>query len=279
MTKAQHATAKATSTQSFTFMDREPENSVHVELGNSFHFSSAVRGKHVARPVCEFSIPRGILAASPIVLAYLPVGFTLGVLACQLGFSFFEALVFFAGSFSGSGQSVSLQSLRSGQPILSVWLVVIILNLRYFLMSSALMPYLGHWSPRLRYLFSVFVTDETFALHSLQFRTVVPPPSYVFAVNLTAWVAWIVGGLLGQIAGAYVADVRPYGFDFAVPGMFIALVVLQIENRRMLFLGVLGAAMGATLALSPLRAWAVLLSGVLCATLGLWMEKWTAKIR
>ncbi len=225
------------------------------------------------KAIQEFSVWRGGLTAGPIVLVYLPVGFALGVLGSRLQFSLGENFFLSASSFSGSGQSVAIQSLLLSQPVLSIWMVTIILNLRYFLMSSVLVPYLDPWPKPLRYLFSLFVTDEIFAVHSAQFREQVPPIPYVFAVNITAWAAWILGGVLGLLAGDFVSDVRPYGFDFAVAGMFIALIVLQIENKLMALLGVLGAALGILLALSPLKDWSVLLSGALSASLGLGIHK------
>lgn len=228
----------------------------------------------VEQAVPSFTISQGILRATPIVLCYLPVAFALGVVAGQLQFSILETILFFSSSLSGSGQSIALQMLRADQPLMTIWPITIIINLRYFLMSSALAPHLSSWPKWLRYFFSLFVTDEIFALHANQFRTVVPPPAYVFAVNLTPLVAWTLGGVMGQVAGAFVADVKPFGFDFAVPGMFIALVVMQVENRRMLGLGILGAALGLLFTLSPLKSWSVLLSSIICATLGTVMEKW-----
>ncbi|MBY0370099.1 AzlC family ABC transporter permease [bacterium] len=225
----------------------------------------------------RYSIPRGILAATPIVLAYLPVGFALGILASQLSFTLPQATLFFGSSFSGSGQSIGLQMLQMGEPILAIWSVTVIINLRYFLMSSALIPSLRHWPLSRRYLFALLVTDELFALHSTQFKRAVPPPSYVFAASLTPLVAWTLGGVLGLLAGGMVADVRPLGFDFAVPAMFMALIVLQIENRRMVCLGILAAVLSVGLALTPFKAWGVMLASLFCATLGTVWERWKTK--
>jgi len=221
----------------------------------------------------NFTVPRALMASLPIVAAYLPVAFTLGIAAGQLHFSIFESILFFGGSLSGSAQSIALQMLRNGLSPMTIWPITIIVNLRYFLMSSALAPSLSVWPKPLRYLFSLFVTDELFALHASQFRTEVPPPWYVFVINVMPLIAWTTGGVFGHLAGNLVEDTRLFGFDFAVPGMFIALVVMQIEDKRMLGLGVLGGAIGLLLSLSPLKSWAILISGIVCASVGTWMEK------
>jgi 4-azaleucine resistance transporter AzlC len=215
-----------------------------------------------------------MLRASPIVLAYLPVGFALGVLSGQVGYNFLGTLASFVFVFSGSGQSISLQMLRTEQPLLAIWSTTIIINLRYALMTSVLAPEISSWRAGARYFFSWFITDETFALHSSQFKDRLPPVSFALAVNLTAWGAWILGGVLGFVAGAYVADVKPYGFDFAVSGMFIALVVMQVEDKKTLFLAITGALFGVGLTFTPVSGWSVILTGVVCATLGTIWELW-----
>jgi 4-azaleucine resistance transporter AzlC len=222
----------------------------------------------------NFTIGQGILEGSPIAMAYLPVGFALGVVAGQLGFSFIENFLFFALTLSGSGQSIAVNMLGVAQPLAAILTTAAVINLRYFLMSAALMPYLTHWAPRDRYFLSLFVTDETFALHASHFKHGVPPKPYVFAINFTAWVAWTLGGVLGFLAGGFVADVRPYGFDFAVPGMFIALVVIQLENVRLVVLAIAAGVLALLLAMTPLKGWAVILSGMICATLGTMWEQW-----
>jgi 4-azaleucine resistance transporter AzlC len=222
----------------------------------------------------NFTIGQGILEGSPIAMAYLPVGFALGVVAGQLGFSFFENFLFFAACLSGSGQSIAVNMLGVAQPVAAIVTTAAVINLRYFLMSAALTPYLTHWRRRDRYFLSLFVTDETFALHASHFKHGVPPKPYVFAINFTAWGAWTLGGVLGYLAGGYVADVRPFGFDFAVPGMFIALVVIQLENARLVALAILAGALAVLLSLTPFKGWAVILAGMICATLGSVWEQW-----
>jgi len=222
----------------------------------------------------DFSVFRGFLTGSPILMAYLPVAFAVGVLAGQTGFSAFENFCLFAFVFSGSGQSLALQLLGLGQPILAILSTTAVINLRYFLFSATLAPWLSAWPRLFRYLNCLFIVDETFAIQAAQFNREMPPPRFILAANLTAYLAWVFGGVMGHLAGDLVHDVKPFGFDFAIPAMFIALVAMQIEDRLLVGLGVAGAALGILFKLSPFADWAVLLAGVLCATLATLGVRW-----
>lgn len=217
-------------------------------------------------------VTKSVIDAMPIVLCYLPVGFAVGIVAVQTRFSLLETFLFSLLVYSGSGQSIALGLLASGEPLFAICTTALVVNLRYSLMTAALAPFLSGWPARLKYAFAAGITDETFALHAGSFRKGLPPRAYLFGVNATAHAAWVTGTVLGHVAGARVGDVRPLGLDFAVPAMFIALVVLQIENRLMTALALLGAAMAVTLRFTALSSWAVILSGIACATLGAIVE-------
>lgn len=217
---------------------------------------------------------RGVVQAVPVVLCYLPVAFTLGLVAAQSQFSLLQSLLFSVLAYSGSGQSIGLQMLALGQPVLSIASTAAVVNLRYFLFNTTLAPKIARWPAIPRYLFAFTITDETFAIHSVEFRKAVPPLAFAFGVNLTCWAAWVGGTVLGHVAGSLVSDIHRYGFDFAVPGMFVALVVLQLENRLFVALAVLGGALAVALRCSPLHDWAVLIAGVVAATVGAGVETW-----
>lgn len=217
---------------------------------------------------------RGVLKASPVVLCYVPVSFTLGLVAAQSEFALWQTVLFSVLVYSGSGQSIGLQLLALAQPVISIAATAAVVNLRYFLFNTTLAPRITRWPAFWRYVFAWTVTDETFAIHSSEFRKGVPPLSYALAVNFTCWAAWIGGTTLGHVAGSLVTDIRRYGFDFAVPGMFVALVVLQLENRLFVLLALLGGALAVLLRCSPMENWAILIAGVVAATVGAGVDTW-----
>ena len=87
----------------------------------------------------------------------------------------------------------------------------------------------------------------------------------------------MVGSWLGVTAGGMVADVHPYALDYALPAMFIALLVMQINNRMQLVVALLGGLLSIGLVLMGINQWNVILATVLAATLGVIGKQWIKK--
>ena len=173
----------------------------------------------------------GIVAAFPIALGYLPAAFAFGVLADQVGLSYLAAVLMSILVFAGASQYAALALIAAGQSVATIIATTFIVNLRHLLMATVLAPHLRTWPTLKRILFSLQMTDETFALHSTQFPNDTPKPPYVFGVNSTAHAAWVIGTALGFVASTALGDLTPFGFDYALPAMFIALLVIQMHGE------------------------------------------------
>lgn len=219
------------------------------------------------------SFGRGIRLAIPIVLGYLPVGFTFGVLAQKAGLSPLEAGLMSLLVFAGSGQLIAVNLMLAGLSPLSVITTTFVVNARHLLMSAALVPFLGRWSMKKQMLFCAEMTDETFALNIGRFseQAAGRPPHEVngaeaFGVNLTSHIAWILGGVIGALFGELITDLRPYGLDFALAGMFIALLVPHLRIPRNLATAITSAVLSVVLYLGGVEQWNVLIATVTAAT-------------
>lgn len=220
------------------------------------------------------SFRRGARLAIPIVLGYIPVGFTFGVLAQKAGFSALEAGLMSLLVFAGSGQLIGIDLIMAGLSPLSIITTTFVVNARHLLMSAALTPYLGRWGKLRQLLFTAQMTDETFALNIGRFgeQTAKEPAAPVdgpeaVGVNLTAHAAWILGGVLGALFGSLIADLRPFGLDFALAGMFIALLVPHLRIARHLLAALTAGGLSVALALNGVEQWNVLLATLIAATL------------
>lgn len=213
----------------------------------------------------------------PVVLGYLPIGFAYGILARQSGLSTANTLIMSLLVYAGSAQLIAVSLFAAGVSPLSVIFTTLIVNLRHLLMSAALAPYLKHWRKVLIPLFSFELTDETFALHSVAFPDHGAQPSQTLLINVIAQSAWVAGTLLGVFAGNLITDVRPFGLDYALAGMFAALLVFQIKNARMALIALLAGALSIFLLISGAGQWNVILATVIAATCGVFIETWTKK--
>lgn len=51
-------------------------------------------------------------------------------------------------------------------------------------------------------------------------------------LNITAYICWILSCLIGAVFGKWIANPEVLGLDFALTAMFLALLVLQLENIK-----------------------------------------------
>ncbi len=213
----------------------------------------------------------GMVRAVPIMLGYLPIGLAFGVLASTAGLSVYSAVAMSVFVFAGSSQLISVGMIDAGTGTAAIVMTVFLVNLRHMLMSAYLAPRLGGLKTWQQVLFSYEITDESFAVHAAHFRRAgVPPPAQLFGVNISAHLAWIAGTLLGAWLGVYLTfDIAAYGVDYALPAMFIALLVMQIEKFRHVAVALLAAALGLVFFLAGMNQLYIILATVIAATAGL----------
>ena len=213
----------------------------------------------------------------PIVMGYIPVGFAYGVLAQKVGLSPLNTLLMSIMVFAGSAQLIAVGLMAAGVPPLSVIATTFVVNLRHLLMSAALSPFLKNWKKWELALFSFELTDETFALHATRYAQGEQLKSETFCINVIAQLSWVLGTWLGMVASTLITDVKPIGLDYALPAMFIALLVAQIKERMHVLVALAAGILSVSLALAGLDRFNVILATVLAASLGLGVEQWIRK--
>jgi len=220
---------------------------------------------------------KGVALAFPIVLGYLPVGFAYGVLADKAGLSTLNTVLMSVIVFAGSAQLIGVGLMAAGAPALSIIITTFIVNLRHMLMSAAISPYLKRWKKIELGAFAFELTDETFAVHAAQFASTRPEQSTVFATNLTSQVAWVAGSWLGAAAGGLITDVEPFGLDYALVAMFIALLVVQLKDRLLVGVAVLAGLLSVAFLFIGFNQWNVIAATLVAATAGTAVELWTSR--
>jgi 4-azaleucine resistance transporter AzlC len=214
----------------------------------------------------------GVIQAGPIVLGYIPIGLTFGVLAQKAGLSTLNTLLMSLLVYAGSSQLIAVGLFAAGAPALSVILTTFVVNLRHVLLSAALSPYLKGWRKREIAAFAYELTDESFAVHSVRFASGAPSKAEVLATNATAQAAWILGTWLGVVVGQSIADVKPLALDYVLPAMFIALLVLQIRDRVQVGVALATGALSVILLLMGMGQWNVIAATLAGATMGVIFE-------
>jgi predicted branched-subunit amino acid permease len=155
-----------------------------------------------------------------------------------------------------------------------VIITTFVVNLRHLLMSAALSPFLKRWRKWELAAFAYELTDETFAVHSARFASAGANKAEALATNLTVQASWILGSWLGVMAGQLIGDARPLALDYALPAMFIALLVVQIKDRVQIGAAMFSGIMSSVLLLAGLNQWNVIVATLMGATAGVVLERW-----
>ncbi len=219
----------------------------------------------------------GASRALPIVMGYIPIGFAFGVLAQKSGISAANTLMLSIIVYAGSAQLIAVGLIAAGASAIPIILTTLVVNLRHMLFSAALSPYLKHWRKGEIALFAFELTDESFALHTVRFPQAPPGKAETLALNLTAQISWVFGTWLGIVAGQAISDVRPYALDYALPAMFIALLVVQIKDRTQVAVTLLAGGLSILFLLAGMSQWNVIAATLVAATAGVLVEPWIKK--
>jgi predicted branched-subunit amino acid permease len=107
-------------------------------------------------------------------------------------------------------------------------------------MSSALAVYLQGVNRKFLALYSYGITDESFAVNLTRFREGGWGRWQALVVNHLANSVWILATICGALAGQFVPQ-GALGVDYALTGMFICLLVFQLQGRLYIATGMLAA--------------------------------------
>ena len=121
------------------------------------------------------------------------------------------------------------------------------------------------------------MTDETFALHAGRFAKGETGAAETFGINVIAQSAWVGSTALGLAASTLITDVKPIGLDYALPAMFIGLLLGQLKSRQHLAVAVTAGVLSTALMLAGLGQSHVLAATVIAATIGLGVHAWTSR--
>lgn len=175
----------------------------------------------------------GMKDAIPIVLGYLPLGFAFGVLANNdAGMTVGEATLMSVMCFTGAGQYIAVGMLRDGAAAVAIILTNLLVNLRYFLFATSLVPHFKSLPTRTATLLSYGLTDETYAVSVAHYARYPATTYYLAGLNLTSHVSWIASSALGAWLGNLMTNTEQFGLDFALPAMYAVLLVLVVNRRK-----------------------------------------------
>jgi 4-azaleucine resistance transporter AzlC len=219
----------------------------------------------------------GIKAALPVCLGYIPVGLAFGVLAAQAGLLVQEVFFMSLLVYAGSAQFISISMIAAGASVGTIITTTFLVNARHILMSASLAVHLKKYSNKLLALIGFGITDETYAVAISDLTRQEREPAYFLGLNLTSQAVWIASTVIGASVGNIIPDPSVWGLHFALPGMFIGLLVIQMKERLSIVIALVAFSLSLTIKIIVHGNWHVVVASVITATIGVIIEKWIAK--
>ncbi len=179
-----------------------------------------------------------------LVPAAAALGASFGVLARAAHLDAAAAIVMSATTFAGSAQVAAVSVLGAGGGVAAAVVAGLLLNARYAPIGITIaQSFRGNVLTRL--VESQLVVDESWALAGGGTKRF--DRRVFLVVGLMLWVAWTGGTAAGALLGRALGDPSALGLDGAFAAIFIALLAMQLRDRRRVAAAAGGAVIAAAL--------------------------------
>lgn len=189
--------------------------------------------KHAHSSSRMHMVQKGITAGFPIMLGYLPVALTYGVLAGQSGMTNLELTLMSVLVFAGAAQFLAVGMVAAGTGFVEIVTAVFVLNFRHFVMGLSFVNRLKTMALRAKIPLTLGLTDETFAVSTLYKKEAAEPNGAYFyaSLMLTAYASWVGGSFLGGVLGDVIPARLSESMGVALYAMFIGLLIPSVKRN------------------------------------------------
>lgn len=173
----------------------------------------------------------GLGKGVPICIGYLAVSFTFGIWAAEGGIPIWQVIFISLSNLTSSGQFAGAGLMMAQATFFEIGLSVLVINLRYSLMSLALSQKILKGTKTIQKLiFGFGVTDEIFAVASTREKEITA--YYMYGLMITPILGWTGGTALGAIVGSILPERIADAMGIALYAMFIAVIVPPAKKSR-----------------------------------------------
>jgi 4-azaleucine resistance transporter AzlC len=211
--------------------------------------------------------------AMPIMLAYFPIAVTFGVICTGNGIPWFIAFLISAWVYAGGAQFMLVSLALAGTSPISTILTVLLVNLRHVLYGTTLGPAFAKWPEAKKWVAAFGLTDEVFAVTSSRVLQEPPSPGYQIVFAFSCYGSWLAGTAVGAIVGRAVPTAIADVLGFALPALFLALLLLGQRSIPHFIAAVCGALLSVLASLVHWGSVGIVVGAVVGATIGLYVHE------
>jgi len=173
----------------------------------------------------------GVHNAVPIFIGYFTCSLAFGLLAVSTGVSPLLAILFSATNLTGAAQFMAINLLGSGAALSEIFISVLLMNMRYFIMSMAISRKIAFQRIQDRFLLAFGITDEIFSVASLRPGQV--SRSFMLGLEGFSWLGWATGTVAGVTIGSFLPKSLQDAMSGALFALFAALLVPEIKKSHL----------------------------------------------
>lgn len=176
---------------------------------------------------------KGLATGFPIMLGYLPIAITYGVLARQTGLSLVELTMMSGLVYAGASQFMAVNMIAVSASAMEIIIATFVLNFRHFVMSLSFMNRLRNVDRKWKLRLSLGLTDESFAVSAFHPKEASKKHGAFFylGIFMIAYLSWVFGSLLGGVLGDVVPASLSQSMGIALYAMFIGLLIPSVKNN------------------------------------------------
>ena len=183
---------------------------------------------------------RGIKDGLPIGLGYFPVSISYGMTAVLLGVPVYQTILISFTNLTSAGQFAGTKILVAGGSFVELILTLIIIEVRYFLMSLSVSQKLDPSVTFGQRLFIAYdMTDENYAMAMSKKGSLRFP--YMLGMIIMCIIGWTSGTIVGAVASELLPQNITIALGIALYGMFIAIIIPPAKHNRGIFFTVLAS--------------------------------------
>ena len=187
------------------------------------------------------TIKTAFLDTLPVMTGYLFLGIGFGIILRQNGYGVLWAIAMSLFIYAGSMQYVGIGLLTGGASLAAAALTTLMVNARHLFYGISMIDAYKGTGKRKPYLIFA-LTDETYSLVTRPLPEKLDRPTYFFLVSFFDQCYWILGSVLGSLAGNLPLDFT--GIDFALTALFVTIFTeqwLSTKNHLPALVGVASA--------------------------------------
>ncbi|MDS1031004.1 AzlC family ABC transporter permease [Bacillota bacterium LX-D] len=177
---------------------------------------------------------QGVEAGVPILMGYVPIAFTFGLLAKSLNVSATLAILMSLTNYAGASQFIGIKLMAMNVQMVEIVMTTFVVNIRHFLMSFCISKKLGpNVSMPMRALLGFGLTDENFVVASMQPDEKITP-MFLLGAETISYLGWGGGTILGVVVSEAMPESMSNSIGLALYVMFLGLIIPPMKQSKVI---------------------------------------------